>query len=81
MLVTFNFICYFMRCPIKEATTEYFSFKNLSFKPPSDNRILVVLLMMDLSCCFPAVFKAFRIYTDVFEGRFNQKICYYTVNC
>ena len=43
------------------------SLKKVPFKPPSDNKILVTFLMVDLSCCCPAVCKVFGIYTKVLK--------------
>ena len=50
---------------------ECFSFKNFPFKLPSDNRILVILLMMDLSCCLQSILEFFEKVTKF----------YYEVNC
>ena len=49
-------------------------FQKVPFKPPSDSRILVILLLMDLCFCFPAVCQAFWNINGRFERRFNHKI-------
>ena len=85
MLVTVKFMLLNVGC--EEAGHHSFShlnisvLKNFPFRLPSDDRILVILLMMDLSCCFLAVCKAFWNIHGRFKRRFKHTICYYAVNC
>ena len=71
MLVTVKFML--LNVGSEEAGHHSFShlnisvLKNFPFRLPSDDRILVILLMMDLSCCFPAVCKAFCNLHRCFE--------------
>ena len=83
MLLTVKFICYLMRCLKKQATTVFRHldvsvWKKFPFNLHQIKTILITFLMVDLSCCCPAVCKVFGIYTEVLKDVSNPKLLLYS---
>ena len=72
MLIAAKFICYLMWCLKKQATTVFRHldvsvWKKFPLNLHQIKTILITFLMVDLSCCCPAVCKVFGIYTEVLK--------------